>query len=326
MKQRHARGAGAGAGVGAGAGAGAAVGVGAAVIALAALTGCAPESTYRYTAFSPTARPVAWDGRTEPAGTVRLEGTLAASSVDENLAPRVGDTAMLVPQTTLEGSAVVALAPSVELGVRGSYASYAWAQQSAVGTQPVPGAPASWGIGPELRLAFPLDRQRHFALGFVGNIIDTQVPYAGWVLTGPQPAGGATSGSPLCTPSPTCVNGYTLGKQGTESDLVWSVGILPSYAFGEHGEYGHAFAGITATTGFKNVGFSDTQQSGSSVSTFWPLWVVSAGYAGSIQAVRLSAMLYKPLTDAGSAVNYGFGALFTVGVAIPAWDPRKADG
>jgi len=121
------------------------------------------------------------------------------------------------------------------------------------------------------------------------------------------------------------VNSYSLGTSGTESDLVYSFGIVPSYAFGDEGQYGHVFGGITATTGFQNQGFTNTQQSGSSVSTFWPFWIFSAGYAGSIDMLRLSAMIYKPVTDESSPVNYGLGFIFTVGLAIPAWDPRHTD-
>lgn len=285
---------------------------------LAALAACAPVTQYRYSAVTPTAQPIAWDGRTEKEGFARFEGTVVGSSVNENLFPHVDSTALMVPQWTVQGAGMLAVAKVLEIGVRGSYSAYQWTQPSAVGTMPVPDAPPTWGVGPEMRIAVPLDKERHFYFGIVGNVMVTTVPYAEWTLTGPL----ASPVTPACTPSATCVQSYTLSSTQTETHFVWTLGLVPSYAFGPAGAYGHVFAGITATTGFQNDGFTDTQQSGSTVNTFWPLFVASAGYAGSIDALRLGAQIFKPITGNDPPVDYGLGFLFTVGVAAELWEPR----
>jgi hypothetical protein len=296
----------------------------AAVIA-AGTVGCSPISQYRYSAVTPTAQPIAWDGVVEREGFARFEGTVVGSSVNQNLLPQINSTALMVPQWTVEGAAVIAVAKYVELGVRGAYSAYQWTQPSAFGTMPVPDAPPTWGAGPEMRLSIPVDKAKHFAIGIVGNVMVTSVPYAEWTLTGPL----STTNPTPCVPSATCVQttgvnigNYTLSSTQTETHFVWTLGFVPSYSFGPEGAYGHVFVGLTATTGFQNLGFTDTAQTGSTVNTFWPLFVASAGYGGSIDALRLSGAFFKPLTDGNSPVDYGFGFMFTVGVAAELWEPR----
>jgi len=294
--------------------------VGPALAAVAALgaVGCAPLTQYRYSAVTPTAQPIAWDGRTEKEGFARFEGTVVGSSLKENLFPQLHDTALMVPQWTVQGAATLALAKVLELGVRGSYAAYGWTQPSAVGTMPVPDSPPTWGVGPEMRISVPVEKTRHLYFGIVGNAMVTSVPYAEWTLTGPN----AMPVTPACTPSATCVQGYTLSSTQTETHIVWTLGVVPSYAFGPEGEYGHVFAGITATTGFQNDGFTDTNQSGSTVNTFFPLFVASAGYAGSIDVLRLGGQLFIPITGDSPPVAYGPGFMLTVGVAAELWEPK----
>ena len=95
---------------------------------------------------------------------------------------------------------------------------------------------------------------------------------------------------------------------------MWTLGVsCPRIPSGAQGAYGHVFAGITATTGFQNDGFTDTAQTGSTVNTFWPLFIVSAGYAVPIDVVRLSGTVFKPITDPGSPVNYSVGFMLTLG-------------
>ncbi len=292
------------------------------MVLLAAGTGaCAPPSQYRYSAFVPAARPLAWDGRTEPEGTLRLEGAASNSNVYENLAPQLHDTALLVPTLTFEGSAAIALGSKVEVGLRGAWASYDSAVQTAAGAMPVPNAPPSWGAGPEVRLAFPLADGGRLKLGVAGSLMDMQVSYAEWQLTGSQAtAGGSTF---PCSPSPNCVAGYELHATATESHWVTTIAVVPSYAFGDHGEYGHAFFGLTATTGFQNDGFTNTATTGSTVNTFWPLWIASLGYGVPVDVFRFSAMLFLPLTGSGSPVSYGFGGMLTAGIAVPLWEASR---
>ena len=267
---------------------------------------------------TPAAQPVAWDGRTEREGFARFEGSLAYSSVNENLFPQIHSTALRIPQASVQGAATLAVAKYVELGARGTYSAYSWTQPSAVGTMPVPDAPPTWGAGPEMRVAIPLDKDRRLYFGIVGNVMITSVPYAEWTLTGAM----STTNPTPCVPSATCVQGYTLSSTQTETHFVWTLGVVPSFALGPEGAYGHVFAGMTATTGFQNDGFTDTSQSGSTVNTFWPLFVASVGYAGSIDALRLGGQVFMPITGQNPPVSYGPGFLFTVGVAAELWEPR----
>jgi len=288
----------------------------ASVLVLAALTGCAPTTTYRYSAYAPAVRPIPFDGRTPPAGTLQVEGTVTRSSIQENYAPQIHDTALFIPQWTVEGAILLAVSSHVELGVRAAYADYAWAQPSAVGTMPVPNAPASLGWGPELRLSFPLDEEKRWAIGVAGNFMSYQVPYAEWTLAN---AGVANTGSPPCSTSAASCDGYTLVDTKTESHTVYSLGIYPSYAFGDHGMYGHVFGLFDATNGFANDGFTNQASNGSTVTAVGPMWIVGGGYAISYEWIKASALVYWPMTDHSSAVEYGPGLMFTLALNAPLW-------
>ena len=268
-----------------------------------AAVGCAPTTTYRNTAYVPAVRPVPWDGKGPQAPALVLEGSATYTAVSENLVPQVGDTALLIPRWTFEGSALFALSKNVQLGMRASYAAYDWAIPSAVGTMPVPGGPSAWGLGPEVRLSFPLDERKRFALGIGGNVVSYQVPYAEWQLTS-------------CIASPGCVDGYTVAKQSTESHLVYSLGFYPSYSFGEHGEYGTAFALLTGTSGFQNEGFTNQSSQDSTLKSNGPIFIVGGGYSVRYQGLHALALAYKPTTGEGSPVDYSFGVQLALGVDI----------
>ena len=274
---------------------------------LAALSACAPTTTYRYSAFVPAVRPIPWDGQTpQQPGTVSLEGSLTSTTVQPNLSPQVGDTAVQLPQWTAEGSVMVAASSRVQIGLRAAYASYAWSQESATGTMPVPNAPPSWGIGPEVHAAFPLDRDHYFWLGIAGNVMSYQVPYAEWTLD------GATN-SPSCGALP-CSGSYTLTNTSSEPHLVYSLGLYPSFNIGRDGRYGHVVALVSATNGFSNDGFTNVQSNGSTVSSVGPIVIVGGGYGIRYEWLHASALLYEPLTSGSSPVDYGPGVQLTFGV------------
>jgi hypothetical protein len=286
------------------------------VVAMLAAGGCAPTSTYRYTGLTPAVRPLAWDGRAAPGGTLRVEGTITHANVETNETPGLNDTALLVPEWTVDGSVMLALSSELEVGLRGSYAAYQWAAPSAQGTLPLPSQPATWGIGPEVRVAIPFDAKRHFALGIAANMMRYETPYAEWTLTGPaSPNGQAVP----CTPSAVCTSGYSLFDAGNESHLVYSFGLYPSFALGDAGEYGHVFILFGGTNGFKNDGFADTPTNGSSIDVIGPVWMVGGGYGFSYDALRASAMLFRPITDHSSAVDYAVGFQMSLGVNVDLW-------
>jgi hypothetical protein len=288
---------------------------------VALLVGCAPQTQYRRTAYVPAVRPIAFDGLTAPAGTLRVEGSLTDTDVSTHFFPKPGDTAVLVPRWSMEGSALIAVNSHVEVGVRGTYADYGWSQANSVGTMPLPNSPASTGYGPELHLSFPLSDDHAIALGIAANLMLYNVPYAEWQLTGPN----ASPATAPCTPSASCVANYTLHDTRADSPLVYSVGLYPSYAIGKQGEYGHIVGVADATSGFSNDGFSDMPANGSTLSSVGPIIVLGLGYGYSHQWGRVSGLVYRPLTDGSSPVDYGWGFQLTFGVNIELWS-RPAQG
>jgi hypothetical protein len=221
----------------------------------------------------------------------------------------VGDSALIVPKSTMEGSAMVAVSPHAEIGIRAMYADYAWTQVSAEGTMPIPGSGASTGYGPEIRLSFPIGHDG-FGLGVAGNLMLYHVPYSEWQL------------SSSCTASPTCMMGYTLIDTRGDDPMVYNLGLYPSYAFKED-RYGHITGIIAATEGFSNDGFSNTAQNGSTLNSVGPIWILGIGYGLSRDWGRFSANLYKPLTDSGSPADYGFGFQISLGVNIELWKRQE---
>jgi hypothetical protein len=284
------------------------------------LVGCTPPATpYRYSAVIPAAHALSWDGRTVNDGHLRLEGTLTVNTVEQNVAPQLHDTAVRVPDETLEGAAAIAIVPGLELGARYSYAAYAWTEDSAAGTLPLPSHPSVWGVGPEVRFTIPLDRYKRFALGFAGNALDYTVPYAEWTketcapgptcLVVPVPAGGTTT--------------YGLTDERSESHWTLSFGVYPSFALGDDEEYGHVFAGFSAHTGFKNDGFTDTPSTGSTIEDAGLIWMLGGGYGITLEPLKLSAMVSLPFTSQSSPVNYGVTGFFTAGVDLELWEGRE---
>ena len=130
-----------------------------------ALFGCNPETPYRYTALTPAARPIPWDGRAAKAGQLRIEGALSKDTVYQKALPQLHDTALNVPELTAEGSISIAPIKGFEMGIRGAYSAYAWSQASIDGTEPLPSHPAVWGVGPEFKGTINIDKKRRFAIG-----------------------------------------------------------------------------------------------------------------------------------------------------------------
>jgi hypothetical protein len=267
-------------------------------------------TNYRYTGFVPAARALAWDGRTVPAGSLRLEGAADLSTIHENLTPQIHDTALHIPNETLEGAAMIALVPGFELGGRFAYSSYLWSADSALGTLPLLNDPAVWGIGPEMHVTIPLDHETRWAFGIGANIMSYQVPYAKWQL------------DMGCMPSPTCQQGYSLVEQRSEGHVALNIAAYPSVALGRHGELGHIFGGLGAHSGFKNDGFTNMNQNGSGIQDAGLIFVLGAGYGIHFQNLLASIMIAQPLTSGTSPVSYGVGGFLTLGGAVELWEPH----
>ena len=144
-----------------------------------------------------------------------------------------------------------------------------------------------------------------------------EVPYAEWKLE-----------SMGCTPSATCVTDflsnaqYSLYDERSESHLTLNIAVYPSVNIGRYGEYGHVFGGFSVHTGFKNDGFTDTAQNGSTIQDAGLIFFAGAGYGINVDIVRLSAMATVPFTDGGSPVNYGFSGFLTAGVDLELWESK----
>ena len=285
------------------------------------LSACTPSTNYRYTGLVPAAHALAWDGRTAADGSLRLEGSMAQSTVRRDIVPVRGDTALRVPNTTLEGAAFLAAVPNIELGVRYAYAAYAWSEPSAEGTMSLPSHPSVWGIGPEIRAAIPFDKRKRFMVGVAANVMRFDVPYAEWQKT------------PACMLGPTCAFDTYAGDAGTyyklvdeksEAHFTLAIAVYPSLLLGQDGEYGHVFGGFAVHSAFKNDGFTDTSSNGSTIQDAGLLFVMGAGYGIAFEPFRLAAMLTLPTTTSSSPVNYGMGGFFTVGVDLELWESKEA--
>lgn len=292
------------------------------VVALLLVSGCTPPSTpYRYTGLTPAAKPLPFDGRTAPDGSLRLSGTLAAGDVYEKPYAQLHDTALKVPEITSEGSLMLAPARGFEFGIRGSYAAYRWAQSATTGTMPVPSRGGTWGVGPEAHGEVRFGRTRAFGLGFGLNAVWNSVPFAQWNRVGTDQA--------QCSPGVACAIDqnnvhYALFTESRETHITFQGAVVPSYAFGTAGEYGHVFLSLGFTTGFQNDGFTNKPQNGSTIASSGLLFVPAIGYGAHLfDVVNLSAMLFKPLTSFDSPVQYGAGGMFTLGVDFELWEGRE---
>lgn len=298
-----------------------------AVTALAVLSGCDPTTTYRYTALTPAARPIPFDGRAANGGTLRLEGSLEKGTVYQKVLPQLHDTALNVPEMTAEGHVSIAPIRGFEIGVRGAYSAYSWSQPSIDGTEPLPSHPAVWGVGPEVKGTIVFDKKRHWGLGIAGNVMRYEVPYAEWSLSGPTASNGDTTPcqlSPTCTEDPLTVGKahYRLFAEKSEGHLTANLGIYPSFDFTGTGEYGHLFGVLSGTTGFKNDGFTNTPQNGSTIEGYLFIPIVGLGYGIGAGPVHGSVMIYEPLTTYDSNVYYGPAVEGTIGFDLELWDSK----
>jgi hypothetical protein len=293
-----------------------------ALLTLASVTGCtAPSTPYRYTGLVPAAKPLPFDGTTAPDGSLRVEGNLTAQDTVQKPYAQLHDTALRVPEVTGDGAVMLAAARGFELGVRGSYAAYKWSQSATVGTMPVPSRGPTYGFGPEVHGEVRFGRTRAFGIGFGGNVVWNSVPYAQWNREGVDKA--------ACSPGVTCAidqNGvrYALFTESRETHLTFTTAVVPSYAFGTAGEYGHVFASLGFTTGFQNDGFTNRPQNGSTITSSGLLFVPALGYGAHLwDTLHLSGMLFYPVTTYDSPIEYRVGGLFTVGVDFELWEGRE---
>jgi hypothetical protein len=289
--------------------------------ALAASTGCSPATKYRYSGFVPAAHAIAWDGRIAKGGTLRLEGSMVAATVDRNLTPQIGDTALRTPNTTLEGAAFLAPNGYFEIGVRYAYAAYSWGEESATGTLSLPSHPSLWGIGPEMRVAIPLEKKHRFTIGLAANLIRYETPYSEWQ----QPPSGICVLSPQCVYDTTATPNvyYAFVDEKSESHLALAFAIYPSIDLGEGDELGHLFGGLSFSTSFKNDGFTQSVTNGSTVQDAALVPILGVGYGINVDALRVSGMATLPITNSGSAIDFGVGGFVTVGVDIELWEEHR---
>jgi hypothetical protein len=282
-------------------------------------TGCAPQTPYRNAAFVPSARPLAWDGQTAGEGKIRADGTISHGGVLTDLLPTVHQSALHVPETTVEGSAGIGIHENVEIGARVSYAAFAWTEKSAVGTPPIPKRDSIFGWGPEIRVSFPLDKKKLFNIGAAANFMFYDLPYARWARTNTGTAPCTNSNADLCVDYWSAAT-YKLVDEGSQERLVVNLSLSPSFTFDPR--FGHAFLLLGAHSGFQNDGFA-TKPNADALSGNGLVFMVGGGYGINIEHIRISGLLYKPITSYKSAVNYSWGGMITAGIDFDIWEGRE---
>ncbi len=290
------------------------------VAAAAATAGCSPVSQYRYTGMVPAAKPIPFDGRTAERGTGRLEGSVTGQVVQETAFPELHDTALHVPEVTVEGAAAYAVNDHVELGLRFSFARYGQTQQTASGTPPLPDQPSMVGVGPEMRSTISLDHEDKWALGIAWNLMRYTMPTAAWSRTQSCTAG------PKCFVDGSTTGGattyYSLASSGSQDAWLLSLSVLLSHAFGPRGAYGHLFGGFAFHPTFGNDGFTDSTSSSGEITTKGWAPIVTAGYGIRLSPVRLGASVFLPLGGDAQSIQWGMGGQITVGIELGG--PSKA--
>lgn len=190
----------------------------------------------------------------------------------------------------------------------------------------LPDRPSQIAVGPELRLAFPLDPAKRWVLGMAFDLLRTNLPTAEWELT---PSG--------CTPGPKCyVDPRTIGAPRyytfrTQTDQVaWlgSMSLLLSFAFGPDAELGHVFGGLGFHPTFTNDGFTDEATANGQVTQKGWLPLAVAGYAIRLAPARLSASLFVPMGGDTQSIRYGLGGQLSVGFELggPESAPKPTAG
>lgn len=289
-----------------------------AFVGLAVATGCTPTSAYRYSGMVPAARPIPFDGRTAEKGTARIEGTLTHENVVTNDTPVLHDSAVHVPETTVDGALTYAVHDHVELGARASYAHHSWTRPSSLGAPPLPDRPSQFGVGPEVRLAFPLDPDKRWVLGTAFNLLRYTLPTAEWELTSGCTPGAKCYVDPLSVGSPRY---YAFRKQTNESVWLASASLLLSFAFGARADLGHVFGGLAFHPTFTNDGFTDEATANGQVKQKGWLPVAVVGYGIRLAPARLSASVFLPMGGDTQTIRYGLGGQLSVGFELGGPEP-----
>lgn len=290
-------------------------------LATSALAGCAPDTPYRYTAMTPAPRAIPWDGRGNHAGTLHFEGSAASSGISVASipkAPEIHTTALHVAALSMDGAILIEPVQGVQVGFRGSYTSYDWTRETAFGTMPMPNKPSLFGLGPEVRIWLPFDRDERFALGIAGNVLHYDIPFAEWTRAD-------CVNTPDCAGTPTFSSGgasYVLTHQSSEPRFVWNLGLYPSFGLGAHARYGNIVAMLAATQGFQNDGFTDTPSVDGKLSTY-VVPILGAGYGFRYAWAKIAAGVQWPVSSADSPVQYGPSGWLTLGVDAPLWRGKK---
>jgi hypothetical protein len=282
----------------------------------AGVLGCVPQTTYRYTALTPAAKPIPWDGRGSPAGTLHLEGS--ATETDERIVPQQAGlhrTALYVSGFNVDGAVLIEPAEGVAVGVRGSYAAYGWSHESTYGTMPLPDRPSIFGIGPEFRASIPFDHGHVFALGIAANALHYDIPWAEYTRQG-------------CGGPDTCLGvgtrgDYALSNHGSEDFFVLTAGLYPNVALGPHGKYGQVFAMAAITQGFHNDGFTNVRSSNGKIGEH-AVDLLGGGYGFHAEWVSIAAGLYTPVMEDDQHV-YGPGGFLTFGLMPQLWHRHVED-
>lgn len=285
------------------------------LVAVCLATACAPQTKYRNTAVVPAARPLAWDGRTAGRDSFRVEGSLALegglADTDGVLqtVPEVGGTAVRVPETSLDGLVGIGLGEHVELGLRGSYAAYAWTRATTRGTMPIPSRSSLWGMGPEARFAFPIGD--FVTLGGAANLVYYRVPIARYERVD-ETCSHFSDGTIPTYSTQDCQ--YDLVDEGSQTTGAFSGALIVGINLDRAHEYGHFVASLSFAETFENDGFSDETSSSAKVSEDGLIPFLGGGYAFHADPLRASILGYFPVRSA--EIEYGPGLILSVGAVF----------
>jgi hypothetical protein len=145
------------------------------------------------------------------------------------------------------------------------------------------------------------------------NLMLYTTPYAGWQRV------KSCSASIPCFVDTTAIGGnaaYALADEGSDTQWTTSLAMYPSVNVREDGRAGHVFGGVSAHTGSKNDGFTDSPQSGSTVQSDGLVSFVGVGYGIELAPVRMSVMLAMPLVGSHAPIAYGPTAFLSLGADL----------
>ena len=225
------------------------------LLALATIVACAPPPTFRRSALvpSPTGEPLA----TPMTSGAELSGTVSHTDTASDPIPNLGDPAVHVARTQIEGHLRAALGEHFALGGQLYFSHASFSHPSTFGTPPVQGndiwgGSTVWGLGPVASFQLtPKGSMLGFTAVTAFNLVN--VPWTTWRRTSPAAVGDSWAFDPA---------DHEVDDTGTDFILLYrfstALTIAPDDRF-------TLFVGVSAQNAAINIGFDDQERDGSTV-------------------------------------------------------------